>query len=239
MLSLLAELTEDDGAPVSLAALLKHKLTQIASPEDIALFETNALRGPRKHRTLSDMRETNDPRAAEGEKAARAMVTDALQAALAPLHECFASGEAEIGAFAEALVAAAENVCGSRIWAGRAGECASDFLQKLAESKDALGVVKPFQVPRLLAALMFGPVAAPEQDGHPRLAIWGPLEARLQHRDLMILGGLNEGAWPAPPPNDRFCRAACAPGSACQRRKRALVWPRTISRSSPMRRAWC
>ncbi len=31
---------------------------------------------------------------------------------------------------------------------------------------------------------------------HPRLAILGPLEARLQSFDLIILGGLNEGSWP-------------------------------------------
>ena len=31
---------------------------------------------------------------------------------------------------------------------------------------------------------------------HPRLHIWGPLEARLQQADLTILGGLNEGGWP-------------------------------------------
>jgi ATP-dependent helicase/nuclease subunit B len=30
------------------------------------------------------------------------------------------------------------------------------------------------------------------------------LEARLQRRDLMILGGLNEGVWPAPPGDDPF-----------------------------------
>jgi ATP-dependent helicase/nuclease subunit B len=36
------------------------------------------------------------------------------------------------------------------------------------------------------------------------VAIWGPLEARLQRRDLMILGGLNEGVWPAPPGEDPF-----------------------------------
>ena len=28
------------------------------------------------------------------------------------------------------------------------------------------------------------------------LAIWGPLEARLQRADLLVLGGLNEGTWP-------------------------------------------
>jgi ATP-dependent helicase/nuclease subunit B len=32
--------------------------------------------------------------------------------------------------------------------------------------------------------------------------ILGPLEARLQHADLMILADMNEGSWPAPPPVD-------------------------------------
>ena len=37
----------------------------------------------------------------------------------------------------------------------------------------------------------------PPYGGHPRIFIWGLLEARLQRADLMILGGLNEGVWPA------------------------------------------
>jgi hypothetical protein len=37
----------------------------------------------------------------------------------------------------------------------------------------------------------------PPYGGHPRLFIWGLLEARLQKADLLILGGLNEGVWPA------------------------------------------
>ena len=32
---------------------------------------------------------------------------------------------------------------------------------------------------------------------HPRLHILSPIEARMQHYDVMILGGLNEGSWPA------------------------------------------
>ena len=31
---------------------------------------------------------------------------------------------------------------------------------------------------------------------HPRLFIWGPLEARLQSADKIIIGGMNEGVWP-------------------------------------------
>lgn len=37
----------------------------------------------------------------------------------------------------------------------------------------------------------------PPYGGHPRVFIWGLLEARLQHTDLVVLGGLNEGVWPA------------------------------------------
>ena len=37
----------------------------------------------------------------------------------------------------------------------------------------------------------------PPQGGHPRLAIYGLIEARLQSADLVVLGGLNEGVWPA------------------------------------------
>jgi ATP-dependent helicase/nuclease subunit B len=33
-------------------------------------------------------------------------------------------------------------------------------------------------------------------DSHPRLFVWGPLEARLQTADVIILGGMNEGQWP-------------------------------------------
>jgi ATP-dependent helicase/nuclease subunit B len=36
----------------------------------------------------------------------------------------------------------------------------------------------------------------PRAPKHPRLSIWGELEARLQHTDLVLLGGLNEGSWP-------------------------------------------
>ncbi len=41
-----------------------------------------------------------------------------------------------------------------------------------------------------------------QRGGHPRVAILGPLEARLQSFDTIVLGGLNEGSWPRTPPAD-------------------------------------
>jgi ATP-dependent helicase/nuclease subunit B len=54
----------------------------------------------------------------------------------------------------------------------------------------------------MLDALMAGQVVRPRFGRHPRLNIWGPLEARLQSADLVVLGGLNEGGWPADPAPD-------------------------------------
>src|SRR3712207_2307744 len=42
----------------------------------------------------------------------------------------------------------------------------------------------------------------PPYGQHPRLFIWGLIEARLQSADLVILGGLNEGVWPQLPTPD-------------------------------------
>src|SRR5439155_3123641 len=52
--------------------------------------------------------------------------------------------------------------------------------------------------PALFEALAAGAVVRPAFGRHPRLAIWGPVEARLQQADLVVLGGLNEGTWPGP-----------------------------------------
>lgn len=47
-----------------------------------------------------------------------------------------------------------------------------------------------------LEGLMSGRVVRLVMSGRPDIDIFGQLEARLQHRDVMILCGLNEGIWP-------------------------------------------
>jgi len=55
---------------------------------------------------------------------------------------------------------------------------------------------------RSLGQLLGERAVRPAYGTHPRLFIWGLLEARLQHADLVVLGGLNEGVWPALPSPD-------------------------------------
>jgi ATP-dependent helicase/nuclease subunit B len=54
----------------------------------------------------------------------------------------------------------------------------------------------------LLRLLLDGHAVRPPYGGHPRIFVWGVLEARLQRADLVVLGGLNEGVWPALPSAD-------------------------------------
>lgn len=49
---------------------------------------------------------------------------------------------------------------------------------------------------------MSGVTVRPKFGTHPRLKILGPIEARLNHFDVTIIGGVNEGVWPKLPGAD-------------------------------------
>ena len=103
---------------------------------------------------------------------------------------------------AERLAASQSESGPDRLWAGEAGEAMAEFV---AELDEALADFPPMDGRRwmaLLDALLAGRVQRPRFGRHPRLAIWGPLEARLQQADTVILGGLNEGTWPPESPID-------------------------------------
>ena len=59
-----------------------------------------------------------------------------------------------------------------------------------------------------IGGLMQGVAVRPRSNRHPQLAIWGPLEARLQSADLLVMAGLNEGTWPSMPTPDPFLAPA-------------------------------
>ena len=86
----------------------------------------------------------------------------------------------------------------TRLDTERTGEKARATLDQIALAAEAAGPVS-FEDYRTIQRAVF----ASEQvrsEGYlpdPRVAIWGQLEARIQTADLVILGGLNEGSWPA------------------------------------------
>lgn len=132
-----------------------------------------------------------------------AVLLDALENAFAPWLHLYQEGEryslktlceAHI-AVAEALAVPAEQTS-SRLWAGEAGEAMSlalaHFLQDTVPGPSLL----PTEYPEFFQSLLTGEALRAQTAVHPRLFIWGPLEARLQQPDIVIVGGLNEGVWP-------------------------------------------
>ena len=102
--------------------------------------------------------------------------------------------EAHLAA-AGALTAAADGSA-SALWRGEAGDKLHGFATSLLDAQESIEIV-PQEYLELQRSLMAGLAVHPRSATHPRIHIWGPLEARLQRPDMVILAGLNEGTWPA------------------------------------------
>lgn len=205
-LRLTAAMAAERFAPVALLAALKHPLAAggqapAAFRRRVRALELAVLRGARPAAGLEGLRKALTEAEASSELLAW---FDGLAKELAPFAEALEGKAERLSDLVAAHLAAAERLAASdsesgaeRLWAGDAGEAAAAFASELAEAALATPVTRSLHYPAALEALMAGRAVRPRYGLHPRVAILGPLEARLQHADLLILGGLNEGTWPA------------------------------------------
>ncbi|WP_373051219.1 double-strand break repair protein AddB, partial [Thalassovita aquimarina] len=88
------------------------------------------------------------------------------------------------------------------LWSGDSGQAARDVVATLQGEAEHGGVLTASDYADMFGAILSqGEVRNPDEP-HPRILIWGTLEARVQGADLVILGGLNEGSWPEMPNPD-------------------------------------
>ena len=71
------------------------------------------------------------------------------------------------------------------------------LLEELRASAASGPAIAPRDYPGLFTALIERVMVRRRGGLDPRIHIWGALEARLQSVDVVVLGGLNEGTWPA------------------------------------------
>ncbi|MBP5858693.1 double-strand break repair protein AddB [Marivibrio halodurans] len=211
-------------APVALLALLKHPLAGLglapaALRRDIRRLEIAVLRGPKPGPGAAGLHAALDAAdvaaGAEGDRLTA--LVERIEAALGPLMAALSpGGEApptmQAASLIETHIAAAEAVAATeteegaaRLWRGEDGEALGELLAgalDAAGADHALEAIAGGDYPAVLEALMIGVNVRPRHGRHPRVFIWGPLEARLQHADLIVLGGLNEGTWPMEPEAD-------------------------------------
>jgi ATP-dependent helicase/nuclease subunit B len=98
---------------------------------------------------------------------------------------------------AEALARPADEGQPSLLWQGEAGEAAAKLFAGLMDEAMPAPLLSATDYSEFYRCLIAGENVRPRVPVHPRLSIWGPFEARLQQADVMVLGSLNEGTWPA------------------------------------------
>lgn len=207
-LRLLTRAVAEELAPVALLALLKHPLaaaglTPGQCRDEARRFEIRGLRGPRPSHGIVGLRLA----AVEAKSEAflqrlEACLEPALRVdasvAIAPAEALAAIVEA-----AERLAATTEESGAARLWAGEDGDALATHLSSALAALQGVPDQRRAVLPGLLDAILEGQAirsrrATRGRDGteHPRIFIWGLLEARLQAIDLLVLGGLVESVWP-------------------------------------------
>ncbi|MEA3012668.1 MAG: ATP-dependent helicase/nuclease subunit [Sphingomonadales bacterium] len=195
-------------APVALLALLKHPLVMAQGDRlgwlDGARLLDRMLRGPRPAAGLDGIAAHLAPDGGrDGDlREAAASWWSGVTTLLRPL-EAVADGAASLAGLLGAVREAATALAGAAAWSGPAGRAAAEtFAEHEAAAGEGPERIQAAQLPALLEGLLAEAAVRPPYGQHPRLFIWGLIEARLQHADLLVLSGLNEGTWPALPAPD-------------------------------------
>ncbi len=218
-LRLTAELLTEAAAPIPLLSALKQPFFALGHAADdtrriVRRLERLLLRGPRPGAGLDGLRAalkalSSDALPDDSERAGLLAWIDRLIAVATPFYTVlhgpavpFAEHMRAHLAFAEALAATDTQTGPDRLWQDQDGIAAARFAAELLDAVADFPAIEGRDYPAMLGSFMAQvPVRRPF-GLHPRLFIWGPLEARLQQCDLMVLGGLNEGSWPPSSPAD-------------------------------------
>ncbi|WP_296718736.1 double-strand break repair protein AddB [Erythrobacter sp.] len=216
LLGLLAEVAAHGPDPANLVAAFGHPLVRSADGESrrawlsgLRAFDRQ-LRGPTPAPGMESLREA----------AAKAEIADwwaEAEALIAPLVDWPA--QMPLADTLARLAAAAEEFAGAAAWEREDGRALGSMIEELRGFAEALETqIESADIAGILRDAMDEIAVRPGYGGHPRVAIYGLLEARMARADLVICGGLNEGSWPQPPGADALLappilRALGVPGS--------------------------
>lgn len=214
---LLLEVAASGAAPLPLLALLRHPFAAIGTDTTSAreysrMLEHFCLRGVRLKSGMDALAEEVKEKCPAS--ALWSFISE-LRDILRPLEMLFLQGTpcplAELIAAhckaAELLATTPEQKGDMTLWDKESGEALAALLAEWTACADLLGNIAPHDYPALFDALIAREVTRNSVGTHPRLHILSPIEARLVHFDLIILGEMNENTWPASPPIDPWMSA--------------------------------
>ena len=216
-LRLTARLLAEGPTAVHLLAALKHPKVRGGNPEgDFRLllrdFERLVLRGPAPAPELATLRGLLEEAIRDARERERPALERLLpwwrdvEALLKPALAGFSGAKKPLGELLEAHIRLAEALAedgetpgAELLWQAEDGDAAAKLLRDLLDSAGKAPDLEAKDYAEVFDILISGQMVRKPYAQHPRLFIWGTVEARLQRADRMILGGLNEGGWPAEP----------------------------------------
>lgn len=206
LFGLLAEVAANGPDPANLVAAFGHPMVRGHDGEarrdwlkGLRAFDRR-LRGPAPAPGMEPLRKA----AAEAEVAAWWSEAEAL---LAPLLDW--PREIALAQALTRLADAAEGFALTQVWEREDGRALGSMIDDLRGQAEAAGtVIETADLAGILRDAMEAVAVRPGYGGHPRVAIYGLLEARMARADLVICGGLNEGSWPQPPGADALLAPA-------------------------------
>ena len=190
---------------VPLLSVLKHPLVQSGDGRLEWLRHVRAidlaLRGPQMRSGIEAIRQTIEEKIAENRAEPELLSWwEQVDQLLRPFGEKASRG---LQGHLDAVTGLAEALTRGEFWKGSAGRQLSAFVEELCgQPLDALSDRHTPVYPDLIRSLLSDVSVRPAFGRHPRVAIYGLLEARLQSADLLICAGLNETSWPQHPKPD-------------------------------------
>ncbi|MEQ8771285.1 MAG: PD-(D/E)XK nuclease family protein, partial [Erythrobacter sp.] len=204
LFGLLASLASEGPDPLALVSALSHPLVRAGSPEQRKAWLA-ALRRL-DHRLRGEF--VAPGLGALGDMARRAGVAEWWEEAAMLVAGLVEPADSEdearpLADLLDLLAGCAEGLCDTRIWANEDGRALAVMVEELRLDARACSThLRRGDLAQVVRECMDEIAVRPPYGGHPRIAIYGLLEARMARADLVICAGLNEGSWPQPPAPD-------------------------------------
>ena len=223
-LQLLVEAIQENFAPLALLGVLKHPcaaggMAQADFRTKVRQIEKLVLRGQRPAPGLEGVAS-----AIGDDKALQDFVATHITSSFAPLVTAWQAPAPTMASLARGLgqtaeMMAAQNMClqpdgqggetliadmndgAIYLWDNQGGKAAADLLKNLVEHGHDQAV-NAIDFAQTLVQIMQNINIHTTQRSHPRLAILGAVESRMQTADHLIIAGFNEGNWPPQPQSD-------------------------------------
>ncbi len=132
-----------------------------------------------------------------------------LKEALRPLYDLYTKPKVSFLTLLKTHLEVAQNLCADNVtsgekhlWKSDEGKSAADLFSAILQQADIIQDIDPKQYLSVITSLMSSKNVRYSYGTHPRLKILGPIEARFNQFDTIVIGAVNEGFWPEIPSTD-------------------------------------